>query len=250
MNSASEKDSFSWMRSLKIIEHALKGILCLHSWKPPLVHRDLKSMNLLVDDNWNVKVRDWVSREANALGPSDRSRPRPAGRRLRSVSVHWRVADGDARQAPRHLRLHRPRGYVRLSLVVDSTQPLSCVNAVYHGAGFTPKADIYSMSIIIWEVVVRCVTLAYQQPYSEYPQLVFPFQIVIQTAKNNMRPTIPNCPASVKAIIESCWAKEPEARPSTQELLDRVRGLTKEYETNREAWDAMKAPPPKEEAKP
>lgn len=57
MQSAAEKDSFTWSRSLKILEHALKGIVGLHSWKPQIVHRDLKSMNLLVDDNWNVKVR-------------------------------------------------------------------------------------------------------------------------------------------------------------------------------------------------
>lgn len=34
----------------------MKGVLCLHSWRPQIVHRDLKSLNLLVDDNWNVKV--------------------------------------------------------------------------------------------------------------------------------------------------------------------------------------------------
>lgn len=56
MQAPSEAASFTWQRSLKILEHALKGIICLHSWKPQIVHRDLKSMNLLVDDNWNVKV--------------------------------------------------------------------------------------------------------------------------------------------------------------------------------------------------
>ena len=35
-----------------------RGMNCLHSSKPTIVHRDLKSPNLLVDKNWNVKV--WV----------------------------------------------------------------------------------------------------------------------------------------------------------------------------------------------
>lgn len=29
---------------------------CLHTSIPTIVHRDLKSPNLLVDNNWNVKV--------------------------------------------------------------------------------------------------------------------------------------------------------------------------------------------------
>ncbi|CAN4108640.1 unnamed protein product [Withania somnifera] len=36
-----------------------KGMDCLHTSNPTIVHRDLKSPNLLVDKNWNVKVCDF-----------------------------------------------------------------------------------------------------------------------------------------------------------------------------------------------
>ncbi|KAK1263494.1 Serine/threonine-protein kinase EDR1 [Acorus gramineus] len=36
-----------------------KGMNCLHTSTPTIVHRDLKSPNLLVDKNWNVKVCDF-----------------------------------------------------------------------------------------------------------------------------------------------------------------------------------------------
>ena len=39
--------------------HALQGMLQLHSHKPPILHRDLKSPNLLVDKHWRVKVADF-----------------------------------------------------------------------------------------------------------------------------------------------------------------------------------------------
>lgn len=37
----------------------LQGIECLHNWEPPVVHRDLKSLNLLVNEKWEVKVCDF-----------------------------------------------------------------------------------------------------------------------------------------------------------------------------------------------
>ncbi len=40
---------------------AARGMHYLHSREPPIVHRDLKSPNLLVDKSWNVKVRTFES---------------------------------------------------------------------------------------------------------------------------------------------------------------------------------------------
>lgn len=36
-----------------------KGMLYLHANKPPIMHRDLKTPNLLVDYDWNVKLIDF-----------------------------------------------------------------------------------------------------------------------------------------------------------------------------------------------
>jgi serine/threonine protein kinase len=35
---------------------AAQGMNYLHTFNPPIIHRDLKSHNLLVDQNFNVKV--------------------------------------------------------------------------------------------------------------------------------------------------------------------------------------------------
>ncbi|KAL5566942.1 hypothetical protein UlMin_030106 [Ulmus minor] len=46
-------------RRIKMALDVARGMNCLHTSIPTIVHRDLKSPNLLVDDNWNVKVGDF-----------------------------------------------------------------------------------------------------------------------------------------------------------------------------------------------
>uniref|UniRef100_M1A4W1 non-specific serine/threonine protein kinase n=1 Tax=Solanum tuberosum TaxID=4113 RepID=M1A4W1_SOLTU len=46
-------------RRLRMALDVARGMNYLHRWNPPIVHRDLKSSNLLVDKSWTVKVGDF-----------------------------------------------------------------------------------------------------------------------------------------------------------------------------------------------
>lgn len=48
-----------WSKRLQMMHDAASGCHFLHSSEPCIVHLDLKSPNLLVDKNWNVKVADF-----------------------------------------------------------------------------------------------------------------------------------------------------------------------------------------------
>lgn len=48
-----------WPRRLSMALDAAKGMLQLHSHRPHILHRDLKSPNLVVDRHWHVKVTDF-----------------------------------------------------------------------------------------------------------------------------------------------------------------------------------------------
>ncbi|KAI4303134.1 hypothetical protein MLD38_038803 [Melastoma candidum] len=48
-----------WRRRVHMALDIARGVNYLHHCNPPIVHRDLKSSNLLVDKNWNVKVADF-----------------------------------------------------------------------------------------------------------------------------------------------------------------------------------------------
>ena len=48
-----------WPLLLRMLEDTTRGMTYLHSCRPPVIHRDLKSHNLLVDEFWRVKVSDF-----------------------------------------------------------------------------------------------------------------------------------------------------------------------------------------------
>ncbi|CAH8259606.1 unnamed protein product [Arabidopsis lyrata] len=48
-----------WRRRIHMALDIARGMNYLHHCSPPIIHRDLKSSNLLVDRNWTVKVADF-----------------------------------------------------------------------------------------------------------------------------------------------------------------------------------------------
>ena len=113
-----------------------------------------------------------------------------------------------------------------------------CAPEIFNGQTFTTKSDIFSVGVIIWEIITRIVTGKYCRPYSEYPELQFDFQVIVQTSRGK-RCTIPeNTPESIADLIAKCWDNEPDNRPSSKELITSFSALYNEYKENREYWDA------------
>ncbi|XP_057546319.1 serine/threonine-protein kinase 1-like [Amaranthus tricolor] len=48
-----------WRRRIHMALDIARGMNYLHNCNPPIIHRDLKTSNLLVDKNWMVKVADF-----------------------------------------------------------------------------------------------------------------------------------------------------------------------------------------------
>lgn len=67
-----EQKTVDWPLFFKFARDITDGLVALHSIDPPIVHRDLKSLNIMLDDNWDIKLIDFgLARQvtsANMLG--------------------------------------------------------------------------------------------------------------------------------------------------------------------------------------
>jgi serine/threonine protein kinase len=184
-----------WERFFVFVRDITNAVSTLHNWKPPIVHRDLKSQNLLVT-NSGLKVCDF------------------------GLARNTAIANSTLRQIRGTFQFMAPE--------------------VYNGMTCSTKADIYSAGMILWELIARVITGKYVQPYSEFPNIFADFIIIIQVAKNDLRPTIPpQTPAGLAEVVKKSWSGEPDTRPSIDELRDLIDAQHAEYLKNKAAWDAV-----------
>ena len=117
-----------------------------------------------------------------------------------------------------------------------------CAPETFQGKHYTTKGDIYSLGILFWEMMYRCVTCEYQRPYAEYSYLTQPLQIIVQTAQRGLRPTFPNADyapfKSFVDLINCCWDPIPANRPDTKEILERLNKCILDLEANPGIWNA------------
>lgn len=77
----------------------------------------------------------------------------------------------------------------------------------------------------------------YESPYSEY-NFKFDWQILLATTQNNQRPTLPSyCPKEFSELVASCLDPEPDNRPTSSELVEKIRAIRHIYEEHHQEWD-------------
>jgi len=183
-----------WARALGFCVEMTAGLEALH--KVNIFHRDLKSLNLLVTQEWHVKLCDF------GLSRFNTSENMETMKQMRGTLAY-----------------------------VDP--------AVYNGSTFQAASDIYSLGIIFWEVANRVVTGKYAQPYSEYKHIQFDFQIVVQAAQQDLRPTIPpRCPPPFTQLIQTLQHKQQEERPRLTQIAQALLTLNESYKADSTKWDA------------
>lgn len=202
---------WEWDKTFDLIRQVIQAVNDLHTWNPQIVHRDLKSLNLLLDKDFNVKVCDFgLARQTEVTED----------------------ADGQINTLSTLNKLRGTYGYSAPEL--------------YEKQKATNKSDVFSLGIILWEIVSRVITGVYARPYAEYTNMRYDFQILIGVSKKGIRPTLPaTCPEEFKMMITSCWSGQAEKRPDCGFLLIQLNMIKgREYNKNKEQWDALLPPRP------
>ncbi|KAK9960844.1 hypothetical protein ABG768_008678 [Culter alburnus] len=199
----------SW-EDLRVLGGSLaRGVAHLHSDhtpcgrpKVPIVHRDLKSSNILVKNDLTCCLCDFG-----------------LGLRLdNSLSVDDLANSGQVGTA----RYMAPE-------VLESRINLENIESF-------KQTDVYSMALVLWEITSRCNAIGevkdYEPPFGskvrEHP--------CVESMKDNVlrdrgRPEIPNSwmkhqgVATVCATINECWDHDPEARLTAQCVAERFNDM-------------------------
>ncbi|RCV15321.1 hypothetical protein SETIT_3G048600v2 [Setaria italica] len=109
----------SWKLRIKILLDASRGIEYLHSYAvPPIIHRDIKSSNILLDGNWTARVSDFG---LSLMGPPE--------------------SEETQSQSQRHL-------------TVKAAGTLGYMDPEYYGLHhLTVKSDVYGFGVVMLEAL-------------------------------------------------------------------------------------------------
>ncbi|RLM64310.1 hypothetical protein C2845_PM16G21070 [Panicum miliaceum] len=69
----------NWDRRLEIVRGVAKGVAYLHGLSEEVIHRDLKSSNILLDDNWRPKIADFGTAKLFVVDETDPTLIKSAG---------------------------------------------------------------------------------------------------------------------------------------------------------------------------
>lgn len=162
-----------------------QGMNYLHNLPDKIIHRDLKSHNVLIDKDWNVKVADFgLSRVRKKAGE---------GKRVQRATQQ---AQGTPEWMAPEIMAPTP------------------------GKAETEKIDIYSFGVLLCEILTRALPFRDQYHIETFDDVV---DIVLDDGALPTIPSWAE--HFLKPLILQCLSRDPEKRPSFSDIISTLSDL-------------------------
>ncbi|NXR82473.1 RIPK2 kinase, partial [Pycnonotus jocosus] len=170
-----------WCLRFRILYEIALGVNYLHNMNPPLLHHDLKTQNILLDDEFHVKIADF--------GMSK-----------------WRVVSMSQSRSESSL----PEGGTIIYMPPEDYNPSQKTRA-------SVKHDIYSYAVIMWEVMSR--KQPFEEVINPLQIMYSVSQGQrLDLSEGSLSMDIPHRGLIIR-LMESGWAQNPDERPSFLKCL-------------------------------
>uniref|UniRef100_A0A8D2PD02 Receptor-interacting serine/threonine-protein kinase 2 n=1 Tax=Zosterops lateralis melanops TaxID=1220523 RepID=A0A8D2PD02_ZOSLA len=170
-----------WCLRFRILYEIALGVNYLHNMNPPLLHHDLKTQNILLDDEFHVKIADF--------GMSK-----------------WRVISMSQSRSESSL----PEGGTIIYMPPEDYNPSQKTRA-------SVKHDIYSYAVIMWEVMSR--KQPFEEVINPLQIMYSVSQGQrLDLSERSLSMDIPHRGLIIR-LMESGWAQNPDERPSFLKCL-------------------------------
>ena len=179
-----------------------------------ILHRDLKSLNVLLDAGWSIRVCDFglssVKESVRALDKKTRRELRKGtlrGKRTSSVTPL-----GSNRSSWESMSSGGGGGGESGLGQLGSLLWLA-PEVLNNGAGAaTEAADVYAYAVTVWEMMTR------SEPYAGHS----PVSVALDVAAGEVRPNTSLLPGWAEErylpLLKSGWSQDPRGRPSFRDL--------------------------------
>lgn len=179
----------SWPTKLRLALGISHGVQYLHNANPPMIHRDLKSPNVLVDDSWHAKIADFGTLRFSEI--------------VSSVQHTQRTKE------------HQ----MEMTGLVGTTRWMA-PEVIRGDKIYTSKVDIYSLALIFWELIEG------QLPFESTRWNTEIEKLVLAGKRPVIRADL--CPLRWKLLIVTCWHANPQERPTIQQVINSLQRIARE----------------------